>query len=196
MFETLDAVLADASAHLTSAARDRKSPMHVPVVGTGDGDLRMMVLRECAPEIGLLRFHTDARSTKAITIAADGMASVLAFDLEAKVQLRLRGTARIETTGAIADAAWAEASPYARRCYLAEGAPGSQLPAPASGLPAEVEGIRPSEEQLLSARENFAVLMIEPRALDWLYLAHDGHRRAQFARSGPGQNWQGTWVIP
>lgn len=196
MFETLDAVLADASAHLTRAARDRKSPMHVPVVGTGDGNLRMMVLRECAPEIGLLRFHTDARSTKAITIAADGMASVLAFDLEAKVQLRLRGTARIETSGAIADAAWAEASPYARRCYLAEGAPGSQLAAPASGLPAAVEGIRPSEEQLLSARENFAVLMIEPRALDWLYLAHDGHRRAQFARSGPGQNWQGTWVIP
>ena len=54
----------------------------------------------------------------------------------------------------------------------------------------------PSEEQLLPARENFAVLLIEPSSLDWLYLAHDGHRRAQFARSGPGQNWQGTWVIP
>lgn len=196
MFATLDAVLADAAAHLTRAARDRKSPMHVPVVGTGDGDLRMMVLRACDPEIGLLRFHTDARSAKTATIAADGMASVLAFDPDAKIQLRLRGPARIETAGPVADAAWAAASEYARRCYLAVGAPGSPTDQPRSGLPEEVEGIRPSEEQLLPARDNFAVLLIEPTSLDWLYLAHDGHRRAQFARSGLGQDWQGTWVIP
>jgi 3-hydroxyisobutyrate dehydrogenase len=196
MFETLAAVLADAAAHLTRAARDRKSPMHVPVVGTGDGDLRMMVLRACDPEIGLLRFHTDARSAKTATIAANGLASVLAFDPEAKIQLRLRGAARIETSGPVADAAWAAASEYARRCYLAVGAPGSPAERPGSGLPAEVEGIRPSEDQLLPARENFAVLLIEPLSLDWLYLAHDGHRRAQFARAAPGQDWQGTWVIP
>lgn len=196
MFDTLDAVLADAATHLTRAARDRKSPMHVPVVGTADGDLRMMVLRSCDQAIGLLRFHTDARSTKTATIGGNGMASVLAFDLEAKIQLRLRGTARTETTGAIADAAWAAASPYARRCYLAVGAPGSPVDQPGSGLPTEVEGIRPSEEQLLPARENFAVLLIEPHSLDWLYLAHDGHRRAQFTRGEPGQDWQGTWVIP
>lgn len=196
MFETLDAVLADAAAHLTRAASDRKSPMHVPVVGTADGDLRMMVLRACDPEIGLLRFHTDARSTKTATIAANGMASVLAFDPQAKIQLRLRGPARIETAGPVADAAWAAASEYARRCYLAVGAPGLPADRPGSGLPAEVEGIRPSEEQLLPARENFAVLLIEPMSLDWLYLAHDGHRRAQFTRSEAGQDWQGTWLIP
>lgn len=196
MFETLDAVLADAAAHLTRAARDRKSPMHVPVVGTPDGDLRMMVLRACDAGIGLLRFHTDARSPKALTIGANGMASVLAFDPEAKIQLRVKGPARIESTGPVADAAWAAASEYARRCYLALGAPGSPTDQPRSGLPEEVEGIRPSEEQLLPARENFAVLLVQPTALDWLYLAHDGHRRAQFARSGPGQDWQGTWVIP
>lgn len=196
MFETLEAVLADATAHLIRAARDRKSPMHVPVVGTGDGDLRMMVLRECDPAIGLLRFHTDARSTKTSTIAGSGQGSVLAFDAEAKIQLRLRGTARVEAAGAVADAAWEAASPYARRCYLAEAGPGSALAAPASGLPTAVEGIRPSEAQLLPARENFAVLLIEPTALDWLYLAHDGHRRAQFTRQAAGQDWQGTWVIP
>jgi len=121
---------------------------------------------------------------------------VLAFDPEIKIQLRLRGAARIETSGPVADAAWAAASEYARRCYLAVGAPGSPADRPGSGLPVEVEGIRPSEEQLLPARENFAVLLIEPLSLDWLYLAHDGHRRAQFTRQAPGQDWQGTWVIP
>lgn len=196
MFETLEAVLADAAHHLTHAAADRKSAMHVPVVGTADGDLRMMVLRACDPGIGLLRFHTDARSPKAQAIGAGGKASVLAFDPAAKIQLRLRGNARIEVAGPVADGAWAEASEYARRCYLAQGAPGSPAGQPTSGLPAAVEGIRPDAEQLLPARENFAVLLIEPISLDWLYLAHDGHRRAQFARTGPGQDWQGTWVIP
>lgn len=196
MFETLDAVLADAAAHLTRAAQDRRSPMHVPVVGTADGDLRMMVLRDCAQEIGMLRFHTDARSAKVRRVTDLGRASVLAFDPEAKVQLRIGGRARVEASGPVADAAWAAASEYARRCYLAVGAPGSPAAGPQSGLPAEVEGIRPSAEQLLPARENFAVLLIEPLSLDWLYLAHDGHRRAQFTRTAPGHDWQGTWVIP
>ena len=135
MFETLDAVLADAAAHLTRAARDRKSPMHVPVVGTGDGDLRMMVLRACDPDIGLLRFHTDARSPKARQLGSHAVASVLAFDAEAKIQLRVKGYARIECAGPVADAAWAASSPYARRCYLAVAAPGSPAERPMSGLP-------------------------------------------------------------
>lgn len=196
MFETLDQVFADAAAHLNRAAQSRKSPMHVPVVGTADGDLRMMVLRACDPGIGLLRFHTDARSPKARLIGELGAASVLAFDAAAKVQLRLRGPARIEMAGPAADAAWAASTAFARRCYLAVGAPGSPAPAPTSGLPPEVEGICPDEDQLLAARENFSVLLIEPITLDWLYLAHDGHRRAQFTRAAPGQDWQGTWVIP
>ena len=195
VFESLDAVLADAVARLEQAARDRRSAMHVPVVGTGDGDLRMMVLRECDAGIARLRFHTDARSPKAQAIGTGGAISVLAFDPVDKVQLRLRGTGRIEVHGSVADAAWAAATAFARRCYLAEAAPGAASAVATSGLPAEVEGINPSEEQLLPARANFAVLLIEPQRLDWLYLAHNGHRRAQFTRGGDG-GWQGTWVVP
>ncbi|WP_374531592.1 flavin-binding protein [Novosphingobium sp.] len=194
VFQSLDMVLADAAAHLQRAARDRRSPMHVPVVGTADGDLRMMVLRDCAPDLGLLRFHTDARSAKAGVIADGAPVSVLAFDPEAKLQLRLRGMGRIEQQGPVADAAWAAATPYARRCYLAEAGPGTPADGPCSGLPTEVEGAKPDEAQLLPARDNFAVLLIEPERIDWLYLAHNGHRRAQFARGQDG--WQGAWVVP
>jgi pyridoxamine 5'-phosphate oxidase len=194
MIETLDAALADAEARLIRAAKDRTSPMHMPVIGTADGDLRMMTLRDCAPGPGLLRLHTDARSPKAALIGAGAQVSLLAFDPLDKVQLRLRGTGRIETAGPIADAAWAEASPYARRCYLAEAAPGALVDGPTSGLPAEVEGIRPSEAQLMPARANFVVLLIEPNLIDWLHLAHTGHRRARFERSGDG--WSGDWVVP
>ena len=96
--------------------------------------------------------------------------------------------------GPQADAAWAAATAFARRCYLAEAAPGTPALRPLSGLPEAVEGLMPSEEQLLPARENFAVLLIEVQHLDWLYLANSGHRRAQFTRGAEG--WQGTWVVP
>jgi len=195
MLESLDQVLADATDRLTRAARDRTSPMHVPVVGTGDGDLRMMVLRECGAGIAPRRFHTDARSPKAQLIGGGGPVSVLAFDPGDKVQLRLRGTGRIEVHGPSADAAWAAATEFARRCYLAEAAPGTASAVATSGLPPEVEGIRPTAPQLLPARDNFAVLLIEPHSLDWLHLAHNGHRRAHFTRGGRG-GWQGTWVVP
>lgn len=193
---TLDAVLSEIAARLARAAADRRSAMHVPVVGTADGNLRMMVLRACDPELALLRFHTDARSPKVGGVGQGSPVSILAFDPLDKVQIRARGLGRIETYGPVADAAWAEASVLARRCYLTEAAPGTAADRPLSGLPSEIEGKRPSEEQLLPARENFAVLLVTLTALDWLYLAHDGHRRAKFVRGDGGQPWQGTWVVP
>lgn len=192
--QSLEAALADATARLEQAARDRRSAMHVPVVGTADGDLRMMVLRACEPGLSRLRFHTDARSPKAVAIGSGSPVSVLAFDADAKIQLRVRGHGRIETRGPVADAAWAAATAFARRCYLAEAAPGTPTERALSGLPEDVEGLMPSEAQLLPARDNFAVLLIEVQHIDWLYLAHNGHRRAQFTRGEAG--WQGTWVVP
>ena len=193
---TLDGVLADMAASLGQAAKDRHSAMHMPVVGTADGDLRIMVLRACDPGFAALRFHTDARSPKAGKIGSGAPVSLLAYDPAAKIQIRARGTGRIETHGAVADAAWSQANAFARRCYLAESGPGTPVARPVSGLPGEVEGIRPSEEQLVPARENFAVLLVTLTSLDWLYLAHNGHRRAKFSRGDADQPWQGTWVIP
>lgn len=194
MIATLDEALADVRSRLARAASDRNSPMHMPVVGTADGDLRMMTLRECSGDMALLRFHTDARSPKVGLIGSRSPVSVLAFDPQDKVQLRLRGTGRIETEGPVVEAAWAAASAYARRCYLAETAPSSVSEGPTSGLPAAVEGKRPSDAELIPARANFAVLLIELTSADWLYLAHTGHRRAQFTRGEAG--WEGHWLVP
>ena len=91
---TLDDVLKDMAERLQRAARDRRSAMHMPVVGTGDGDLRMMVLRACDPDFSQVRFHTDARSHKVSAIGQGAQVSFLAFDPEAKIQIRARGTGR------------------------------------------------------------------------------------------------------
>lgn len=125
--------------HLEQGARDRRSPLHTPVVGTADGDLRIMVLRDFSAGEWTMRFHTDARSPKVRTLGEGGRVTVLGYDPSAKLQLRLYGSGRTEHTGPLVDAAWQASSEYARRCYLAEASPGSPMPAAGSGLPAWAE---------------------------------------------------------
>ena len=193
MFDTLEDVRADVARRLTQAATDWKCAMHTQVVATPDADLRIMVLRDFDPETWSLRFHTDSRAPKASLIGDGSPVGVLAYDKGEKVQLRLRGLGRVLSEGAEVDAAWESSTNFARRCYLGEG-PGTVTPGPASGLPAEFEGVEPDDEQLIPGRPNFAILKVELRELDWFYLAHTGHVRAQFVREGEG--WIGAWATP
>ena len=194
MFETLDDVLTDCRNRLIRAPRDRKVPMHTPVIVTGDIDARVMVLRAFDSSTWSLRLHTDSRAPKAQVIGADPRVAVLFYDKGAKVQIRARGTGTIMREGAEVDEAWAASTNFARRCYLGEG-PGAASATPTSGLPPEFEGVEPDAAQLIPARENFALLKIALNAFDWLYLAHTGHVRAQFTRADDGA-WEGRWVSP
>ncbi len=195
MFETLEDALADCRNSLIRAPRDRRSPMHTPVVVTGDVDARVMVLRAFDSDAWRLRFHTDTRAPKAQVITADPRAALLFYDKGSKVQIRVRGTAEIVAQGAEVDAAWAASTNFARRCYLGEG-PGATSDVPTSGLPPEFEGTEPDDAQLVPARENFALLRISLTSMDWLYLAHTGHVRAQFMRGDGASAWEGRWVSP
>lgn len=190
----LDAIAADLWARLDRASSDRKSPWHTPVVGSADGDLRIMVLRHVDSDAATLRFHTDARSPKSSAFTAAPRAVILFYDPAAKLQLRCAGTARIATSDAITDAAWASSTAASRRCYLAPLAPSSAAAAPTSGLPPEYNNRLPSLAESESGRANFATLAIALDRIDWLYLAHDGHRRALFERTG--DQWAAGWLIP
>lgn len=196
MSEHLPDILADAWRLLVRGGADRRSPMHTPVVASVDADglpsTRVMVLRKADPVHGTLRFHTDARSPKVRQL--DGKpVSVLAYHAQENVQLRISGVARIGRDDAEVDGIWNQSTLFARRCYLAQQAPGTPLPGPASGLPEWIEGLQPTAEQIAPARPNFAVLWVGVTAIDWLHLANSGHRRAVF-RSDDG--WAGAWVTP
>lgn len=195
MFADLDQVRNDCAQRLARASRDRKSPLHTPVVVTADVDARVMVLRAFDAAAWTLRLHTDARAPKAAAIAVDPRVAVVFYDKAAKIQIRALGTGRIETDGPLADAAWAQSTNFARRCYLGDG-PGIISAAPTSGLPSAFEGVEPNDDQLLPARENFAVLLITILELDWLYLAHTGHMRAKMRRASSDAEWRGNWAAP
>lgn len=193
MFDELDDIRRDFANRMVRAANDRRSPMHTPVVVTADVDARVMVLREFDRERSTLRFHTDTRAPKVAAVQADPRLAVLFYDKGAKVQIRVRGRGRVELDAPVTEKAWADSSNFARRCYLGDG-PGTPSTSPTSGLPNELEGVQPTDEQLVPARENFAVLMVEIDRFDWLYLAHTGHVRAAFERDGDG--WEGRWLSP
>ena len=189
-------VLAQAWRLLVRGGADRKSPIHTPVVASVDAhglpQARVMVLRQADPAGARLRFHTDARSPKVRELDGRPVA-VLGYHPGENVQLRIAGTARVLTADDAVDSLWNQSTLFARRCYLAEHAPGTPLPGPASGLPAWIEGQQPTAEQIGPARPNFAVLWVSVTAIDWLHLANSGHRRALFrAKDG----WAGEWVAP
>ncbi|MGB5778916.1 MAG: pyridoxamine 5'-phosphate oxidase family protein [Allopontixanthobacter sediminis] len=194
MPDQLEPILKEIRDHLHDGAVNRRSPMHTPAVGTSDGDLRVMVLRGFNRDAMSMRFHTDARSAKVSAIREGPAISVLFYDPEAKVQIRTRGIAVVDQDGTEADAAWTDSTPFARRCYLSELPPGASTDEARSGLPDWVEGIVPTEAQLAPARKNFAVFTVRIHAIDWLYLANAGHRRARFEFSDG--NVESRWLVP
>ncbi len=193
----LAAVLSDIWQRLTCGKVDRRSPLHTPIISSvcsdGGPEQRVMVLRHFDSDTRFLRFHTDARSTKADEFDKNSQVSVLFYDPSAKIQIRVKGRATIASGDAAQDA-WLASTPFARRCYMTEAAPGSESDGPTSGLPDWIEAQLPTEDQLVGYEKNFAALRIVFDRIDWLYLSNSGHRRAQFAWNG--ESWVGRWVVP
>lgn len=185
---------------ILEGSRDRKSPLHTPTVASVRGDgtpsLRIMVLRDAIRDTRTLRFHTDYRASKVADIGQSGPVSILGYHRDAKIQLRLSGVGRIENSGSTCDAAWDEATLYGKRCYLADPAPGSIVEAPISGLDPSMEGRIPEGYEVAPARDNFSILLVEINKVEWLYLAHTGHRRALFNWDDTDDRWNGQWLVP
>jgi pyridoxamine 5'-phosphate oxidase len=176
---------------------NRASAGHTPVVATvnssGIPQQRVMVLRAADRNKRRLRFHTDARAAKNRQC---GQASVLMYDAQEKVQIRLEGLTLVQTVGDDVDSAWQNSTTFARRCYMAEVEPGSPVALPVSGLPEWIEGKQPVEEQLASYRVNFALLWFDIQSIEWLYLANTGHRRAKWHWNDAISGWSGRWLVP
>jgi pyridoxamine 5'-phosphate oxidase len=198
--ESLEQRFAEAWSLILDGATNRRSPCHTPVIASIGNDglpqLRVMVLRAADRDARQLRFHTDIRANKVAELSDRSALSVLMYDAEAKVQLRLSGAGHVRTDGADIDGIWHEADRFARRCYLAEAAPGSISSEPTSGLPEWVQGIKPEEADLVTARANFAIVLAEIGRLEWLYLATTGHRRARWDWDDAAQVWNGCWLVP
>ena len=173
-------------AMLERGAADRRSAFHTPTVATigldGRPRLRTIVLRACDTANRSLRFHTDARSDKINELRANPRAAMHFYDAGAKIQLRL--DVRLDMlTGAARDDAWAKTRPMSRECYQVTTAPGCTIDTP--------EQVVFDAAATDDGAVHFVPVAAHVEAMEWLYLAARGHRRARFdfTANPPAASW-------
>ncbi len=191
IYNDLSATEAQVWALLAGGAQSGRAPLHTPVLASigidGAPQARTVVLRAVDRSLRQLRIHTDRRSTKFAELQRDPRATLLGYDAAEKFQVRLSGVVSLHTGDALARSAWASATPSSRACYAQVEAPGAVLdhPGAAPFATAADSGI---------GFENFAVALLTVAAIETLYLAAAGHRRAAFTWSGAA--WSGHWRAP
>ena len=198
-YNDLPQTLENAWLLLEDAACNRHSPMHTPVlVSSTEGHTaraRTVVLQDAVRITRELRIHTDSRSAKVKELHHQPACQVLAYHPVQKIQLRVDATATIHQENDVAWEIWAQMPLSSRRCYLAQEAPGSRASNPTSGLPTDLENRVPNAAESQPGFCYFAAIIIKVEQLEWLYLAAQGHRRAQFNWAADG-DVTSCWLVP
>ena len=191
-YNDLDAARLQAFNVLARGAKDRRSGMHTFSVATigrdGAPQVRTVVNRGFDQDKRMVRFHTDRRSSKLAEFAADPRVAAHFYDSRAKIQLRLATTATIHADDALKHSAWGATRDFSRECYRVDLGPGTPISDPQSLF------FSPGEDTDEGA-ENFVAVTLHVHALEWLYLAHQGHRRARFVWDDAGTISQ-EWLVP
>ncbi|MFD2570404.1 pyridoxamine 5'-phosphate oxidase family protein [Spirosoma soli] len=156
-------------------------------------DARTVVLRQVDEVHKYLWFHTDARAEKVIQLEAHPNATLLLWDENRQVQLRLHIETRLHTDDYVADEHWENLWVGGRKSYLSERTPGSEQPAPYPGFPEHLGENLPSEQESKAGRINFAVIECRVLIMEYLHLSRKGQTRAQFQYEPVGKM---VWLAP
>ena len=180
---------------LENAVTDRSSPFRIPVFICGDQsdiDGRIVVLRKSNQTNNILQFHSDIRSDKIPKLKNNKKASMLFYDKEEKIQVRLKVECTINHDNEITKESWSKTGHISRKCYLVDNGPGTEFPTPTSGLKPELDNFEFTMEQSEEGYKNFTVIQCKIKSIEWLYLAAKGHRRARFDI----ENNKEKWLVP
>ena len=180
---------------LDDAVTNRSSPFRIPVFICGDQsdfDGRIIVLRKSDQTNNLLQFHSDIRSDKIPKLKNNKSASMLFYDKEEKIQVRLKVECTINHDNEITKESWSKTGHISRKCYLVDNGPGTESPNPTSGLKPELDNFEFTMEQSEEGYKNFTVIQCKIKTIEWLYLAAKGHRRARFELD----NNKEYWLVP
>ena len=180
---------------LEDAVSNRASSFRIPVFicsHQDEVDGRIVVLRKSDRENNLLQFHTDFRSPKVEILKNNNKASLLFYDKEEKIQLRVKVNCEINNQNSITKESWKRTQHISRRCYLTDSPPGTSSENPTSGMIAKLEDFDYTLSQSEEGFKNFTVIKCKIKTIEWLYLAAKGHRRAMFDI----ENKKESWLVP
>tara|TARA_Y100000590_G_scaffold469644_1_gene658860 strand:- start:4138 stop:4752 length:615 start_codon:yes stop_codon:yes gene_type:complete len=176
---------------------NRNLPFHIPVFICGinnKSDGRIVVLRGVDEKQKKLWFHSDIRSNKIKILKSNPEGTLLFYDKSEKIQIRITGQTKINYKNNITEKSWKKTVLMSRQCYLGENAPGSDISEPSSGLSEKVDNLDYSIEESEIGYNNFCVIEIFIKSIEWLYLAAKGHRRAYFVLAN--NEISKKWLIP
>jgi len=196
-YNSLDKIYLKIWELLETGLSNRDLPFHIPVFICGhdsNADGRMVVLRGINRKDKNLWFHTDIRSKKIKALKTNPIASLLFYDKEEKIQLRIIGKTKINYQNKITKKSWNNTTHMSRQCYLGDKAPGSNTVSPTSGLTEEIDNHKYTIEESEIGYKNFCVVEIFIESIEWLYLAARGHRRAYFTLKN--SSVEKKWLIP
>ena len=196
-YNNLDKIYSKIWDLLNLGLQDRNASFHLPVFICGEDtnfDGRIVVLRGVNEKNKKIWFHTDIRSKKIRILKSNPESSMLFYDKEEKIQLRIIGIAKINHQNDITEKSWKKTAHISRQCYLGEKAPGSKVSIPTSGLSENIDNFKYSIEESEVGYKNFCLIETFITSIEWLYLAAKGHRRAHFILKN--NSIDKKWIIP
>ena len=194
-YENLEEIQNKYWSMLDDAVTNRGSPFRIPVficTHQDEVDGRIVVLRKSDRANNLLQFHTDFRSPKVDILKKNNKASLLFYDKEEKIQLRVKVDCEINNQNPTTEESWKKTQHISRRCYLTDNPPGTNSDNPTSGMISKLEDFDYTMEQSEDGFKNFTVIKCNIKSIEWLYLAAKGHRRAKFDL----ETNKNVWLVP
>ncbi len=187
-YSNLEETLKVADKILSDAVDNSKTLFHTLVVSSFNGSKissRVMVLREFDINKRIMRFHTDYRAPKIRQLSDYTFATVIGYDPNLKVQIKLHGKINVNYQNETTQKAWKSSSNRSKKCYSVKG--GSSLEIQ---NPNEYDIV---EYEVESGYENFSVLIFSFDSLEFLYLKRSGHRRALHSWN---DDLESSWLVP
>ena len=158
---------------LDDAVTNRRSPFRIPLFVCGDQsdfDGRIAVLRKSDQSNNLLQFHSDIRSDKIPKLKNNKNASLLFYNKEEKIQVRLKVECTVNHNNEITKESRSKTGHNSRKCYLVDNGPGTMSPNPTSGLISELDNFEFTMEQSEKSYKNFTVIQCKIKCIEWFFL--------------------------
>ena len=187
-YSHIDETLDSAKLILSEAVSNTQTLFHTPVVSTMNEKKivsRVMVLREFNFDKKILRFHTDNRAAKIDNLTKNPSSTVIGYDADLKIQIKMQGHAKVHIDDQVAKIAWNESTPRSKKCYSVKGGSSKKIENPGDYDITNFE--------VEDGYQNFAVIIFNFLSLEFLYLKSSGHRRALHDWY---DDYSSTWLVP
>lgn len=182
-------------AQLQQCADERSGALRNLTLSTVDSSnqpqSRILILRNVDTGIRTLWFHTDLRSRKWTELTDNPLVSVIGYDPDRQLQLRMSGTAQLHPPKTeLTTKAWSGLPAWTRSTYCG-GPPGEE-----TNPKANVDTAVLTEAQTSIGYDVFCVVIIKVDILDWFSHPRGAIRRIHFSYGSDGSLQQALDVAP